>query len=160
MNEKTVKRWVCEHKDVPVNEAAAAEPKKKSPAEERAEQRRQWRLGRETFYSPPPESFEETVERLTKLGPESVAYQLRDLMVQMVTCKNAIAHLEGRLRYAVNERNGLEDHLRLTLEEVKTHRDQRKIAEASLHRICDERDALKKQLRDLTPAKPKAGKKV
>ncbi len=151
------KRWVCEHKDVPVNEAAGEPKEKKSPDEERAEQRAEWRRGRETFYSPPTESFEETVQRLAKAGPGSAAYQLHDLVVQTVTCKNAIAHLEGRLRYAINERDILEEHLRLALEVAKMHEGQRKIAEQALHRTCGERDALKKQLRDLAAAKAKKG---
>jgi hypothetical protein len=154
MSEKKEKRWVCTYEDAPINEAETTEPRKKeSPDEERADLRRQWRRGRETFYSPPAEPFEATVERLTKEGPESAAYQLRDLVTQTMTCKNAIAHLEGRLRYAVNERNLLEEHLRLALEEAKMHKGQRGIVEAALHRTCNERDALKKQLRDLAPTK-------
>ena len=129
------------------------------PGEERAKQRQEWRQGRGTFYLPPPESFEKTCERVQENGPQAAAAEIRNLGTDTINLRNAVAWLSERLRYCIGERDGLEEHLRLALEEAKMHAGQRKIAEEALHRTCDERDALKKQLRDLAPAKPKAAKK-
>lgn len=117
--------------------------------ETRAKLRAEWKKHRQMFCMEPTESLAETVLRFHGMGVENVAREFRDVMNNWITCRNANAHLAARLRDAVGERDGLEEHLRLALEEAKMHKDQRTIAEAALHRTCDERDALKKQLRGL-----------
>ena len=119
------------------------------PNEQRAKLRQQWREGRETFYLEPHESLDQTVARIAKQGPEVTAGEIRDLMNSFVACRNAMSHLQARLRYAIGERDGLEDHLGLALEEAKMQTGQRALAESALKRTCDERDALRKQVRAL-----------
>ena len=157
MSEVTEHRWVFEGRDATADDLAAAGGKKEDPNGERAKLRQALRQGRQGIYLPPVESFDTTCGRVARNGVQAAALEIRELGTQGVDLRNSIAWLTDRLRYAMGERDVLEEHLRLALEEAKMHKGQREITDAALERTCKERDDLKKQLREA--GKQRTGRK-
>jgi hypothetical protein len=123
------------------------------PDDERAKLREQWRRGRQTFYLTPEVSFVEAVERATRNGPQASAMEIRDLGTQGIAFRNAISWLTERLRYAMGERDVLEEHLRLERREHLIRKGlhlevEKRLAEA-ISTVSDLRKAAKKAPRKL-----------
>jgi hypothetical protein len=143
--------WRCTTEEVKPGKGDAQVP---DPDDDRAKLREQRRRGRQTFYLPPEVSFVETVERATRNGPQASAMEIRDLGTQGIAFRNAIAWLTERLRYAMGERDLLEEHLRLERQDHLRHKDLHLSAEKRLTDTMGMYHDLKKQI--AKPGKRKA----
>lgn len=135
--------WRCTTEEVKPGKGGAQAP---DPDDERAKLRQQWRQGRQTFYLPPEESFEEAVERVARNGPRASAMEIRDLGTQGIAFRNAIAWLTERLRYAMGERDLLEEHLDLERKEHLRRKALHLSAEKRLTEAMVTYHDLKKQI--------------